>query len=62
MVIFFFLNFLLLVDYVWFCFVVTIVVSIYKADHRQGTLCVRRGEVCEGVSVGSVFLLSSRWW
>ena len=62
MVIFFFLNFLLLVDYIWFHFVVTIFVSIYKADDRKGTSSVRRGEVCEGVSVGSVFLLSSEWW
>ena len=59
--IFFFLNILLLVDYIWFCFIVTIFVSIYKADDRQGTSSVRRGEVCESVSIGSVFLLSSGW-
>ena len=57
--IFFFFNFLLLVDYIWFCFIVTIFVPIYKADERQGTSSVRRGEVCEGVSIGSVFLPSS---
>ena len=55
--IFFFFEFLLLVDYIWFCFVVTIFVSIYKANDRQGTSSVRRGEVCEDVSVGSVFFI-----